>query len=314
MILTLPTTSNKSEAVDVIKWPEAIKTISVSSSLDETEQKAYFLASEEEAPLIVSLHQWSATYDRFDPLSEMAYEKGWNYIRPNFRGANNNPEAGGSELAIRDIDDAISFAKLNSSIDSQSIHIVGASGGGHAALMHLMTGFQNVSSYSVWVPIVDLVAWYGESVLRGTGYDKDIMAITESANNLNVNEARNRSPLYQEVPVDRINNTEINIFAGVNDGYDGSVPISHSINFYNKLIDELNYSPAHRVPTDIKSQLLYTQNLYDKQPDKNLGNRSIIYKNSVDNLSLTIFDGNHEILYQEAFDIILTFIQKNHLN
>lgn len=37
MILTLPTTSNKSEAVDVIKWPEAIKTISVSSSLDETE-------------------------------------------------------------------------------------------------------------------------------------------------------------------------------------------------------------------------------------------------------------------------------------
>lgn len=244
----------------------------------------------------------------------MAYEKGWNYIRPNFRGANNNPEAEGSELAIRDIDDAISFAKLNSSIDSQSIHIVGASGGGHAALMHLMTGFQNVSSYSVWVPIVDLVAWYGESVLRGTGYDKDIMAITESANNLNVNKARNRSPLYQEVPVDRINNTEINIFAGVNDGYDGSVPISHSINFYNKLIDELNYSPAHRVPTDIKSQLLYTQNLYDKQPDKNLGNRSIIYKNSVDNLSLTIFDGNHEILYQEAFDIILTFTQKNHLN
>lgn len=291
------------------QWREEISKISIASSKDDTYQDAYFLSSDENAPLIISLHQWSGTYDRFDPLSNAALENNWNYIRPNFRGPNTNPEAGGSILVISDIDDAISYSIDNGHVDPSQIHIIGASGGGHAALMHLMNGSSHVSSYSVWVPIVDLVAWYGESYLRGTGYDEDILAITSSTDSLNISEAQNRSPIYQNTPVDRVKNSEVNIFAGINDGYQGSVPISHSINFYNKLITDLNYSEENLVPSNTKSELVYTQDLTERNQTASLGEREVIYYNSTDNLSLTIFDGHHEILYDEAFRSILTLIE-----
>lgn len=229
-VLSFYLSKNNSEADE--SWPDEGTHIQIRSSFDNEFQNAYFISSEEEKPLIVSLHQWSASYDNFDSISEHAVSNDWNYIRPDFRGPNNTPQAGGSELVISDIDDAINYAIENGNVDEAQIHIIGASGGGHAALQHLMISDYTVASYSAWVPITDLVAWYGESRIRGTGYDEDILTITESEdNNLNVQEARNRSPIFQKTPVEKASNTVVQIYAGINDGYDGSVPISHSIRF-----------------------------------------------------------------------------------
>lgn len=275
-------------------WDSSIQHVKISSSLDNNLQDAYFRSSTNVAPLIISLHQWSANYTHFDPMSELAIEKNWNYIRPNFRGPNNNPIAGGSEYVINDIDDAVKFALSQGNVDDSHIYIIGASGGGHAALMHLLNSELEISKYSVWVPVTDLIAWYGESRIRDTGYDEDILAITKSEDGpLNIYEAKKRSPMYQTVLKEKIKDIDINIFAGVNDGYDGTVPISHSINFYNKLVEDMDYGEENRVPYDIEAQLLYTQTLYEVADREayTLGTRDIIYQTDIENISLVIFDG-----------------------
>jgi len=288
-------------------WPAEASTVKIPSSRDHTEQPAYFVSSDKPSPLIISLHQWSATYSKYDVLVEHAIENNWNYIRPNFRGPNKHAEAGGSDLVISDIDDAIDYAIENGNVDEDYIHIIGTSGGGHAALQHLMTSQKKVASYSAWVPITDLVAWYGESKVRGNFYSDDILTITDSQNGrLNIQEARRRSPIHQPTPVDKASQTTIQIYAGVNDGYDGSVPISHSIQFYNKLVRDLEYGEQHAVPQAVSSELLYTQSVTEELGTQLLyGKRDIIYNKKVNNLSLVIFDGNHEILSDEAFKSIL---------
>lgn len=297
--------SNRGSGED--NWPEQAEHIQIESSTDGSLQDAYFVQSFDTSPLIVSLHQWSASFDNYDSLVEHAVENDWNYIRPDFRGPNNNPEAGGSDLVISDIDDAIDYAIKHGNVDINRIHIIGASGGGHAALMHLMLSDKEVASYSSWVPITDLVAWYGESILRDNGYDEDILSITSSNDSiLNIEEARSRSPYYQDIPNGKISNTVIQIYAGVNDGYDGSVPISHSLRFYNKLVNDLNLGEGNLIPTDIESELLYTQTVSEElDSDISFSERDIIYSNRVENISLAIFDGDHEILVDEAFEILL---------
>lgn len=287
-------------------WSPELTQVGFASTMDNEIQEAVFHSATEEAPLVISLHQWRANYRAFDPMSEIALEQDWNYIRPNFRGPNNRPEAGGSEYVVSDIDDAISFAVKYGNVDVDNIFVIGASGGGHAALMHLMNSQLPVARYSVWVPITDLIAWYGESRVRDRDYYQDIMAITESTDQLNVHEARRRSPIYQEPPIERLQETDVHIFAGVNDGYEGSVPISHSINFYNMLISELEYGEEYEVPYNVEAQLIYTQSLFDTDNQENimLGDRQIIYQTASPTTALTIFDGDHEILHDKAFGLL----------
>lgn len=282
------------------EWPDKAVHVEIASTMDDHLQEAYFISSSNESPLIVSLHQWSASFKHFDPIIEMAMQEDWNYIRPNFRGPNTNPQAGGSEFVVSDIDDAITFALEHGNVDESRIHIIGASGGGHAALQHLMVSQNPANNYSVWVPITDLVAWYGQSFLRETNYDQDILAITDSSDgHLDIDEARRRSPMYQETS-DKISEVNLDIFAGVRDGYDGSVPISHSIDFFNKLVRELDYGEENEIPFEIRNELLYAQTVYEEY-EQQLGERDVIFQSIVENLSLTIFDGDHEILYSEAF-------------
>lgn len=300
--------SNEKKAdVNDLSWPKEAVTVQIMSSIDSAQQGAYFVKSEEKRPLIISLHQWSASFDHYDPLVTFAIDHKWNYIRPNFRGPNKTPKAGGSKFAVTDIDDAIDYALENGNVDPEHIHIVGASGGGHAALQHFMTSTKDVASYSAWVPITDLVAWYGESKVRENNYSKDILKITQSQNNkLNLEEARKRSPLHQTTPIKKAGNTIIQLYAGINDGYKGSVPISHTIRFYNKLVRDLNYDKNYLVSPEAFSELVYTQSVSEKfTPTFLFDERDIIYSKGINNLSLTIFDGDHEILPNEAFNSLL---------
>ena len=115
----------------------------------------FFSASgDRQQPLVVSLHTWSWDYRQKDPLAPMIFEKGWNYIRPDFRGANICPEACGSEKVIPDIEDAVRYATL---------------------LMYMKTTL-DIRSFSAWVPISDLVDWYWACESRGLKYAGDILS------------------------------------------------------------------------------------------------------------------------------------------
>lgn len=259
--------------------------VNIISSVDSNIQKAYFLKSDstEAQPLIVSLHTWSGGYDQYDPLSDFVKDNGWNYIHPDFRGANNKPEACLSNKVITDIDDAIIYAKKHSNVSK--VIIVGVSGGASAAIAHYMKGKEMVDEYSAWVPISDLNRWYFESTNKMNIYAKDLLNCVSDKNNSDdkMLELKARSPLLMEKTND---NKKINIYAGINDGYDGSVSIINSLLFYNKI-------SSNKISSDV------IQNLLSRNIMKNgkfLDDRAIYYKNSDQFSSITIFDGSHEML------------------
>ncbi len=290
-----------------IKWPEMFRIIGIRSSNDTSMQKAYFYRAEssKQKPLIVSLHSWSGDYRQEDPLSELCRIEDLNYIHPDFRGLNRSIDACCSNLVISDIDDAITFALKNANVDTSRIFMIGPSGGGYATLAMFMKSKHPIRKFSAWVPISDLVAWYHESRIRGNKYAEDILKCTGSENEvLNEIKAKEKSPIYWVTPNFKIPGTELKIYAGIYDGIQGSVPITQSINFYNKLLTDLSVIEKDKfVSTEEKLALLeYRKPLgeYGK-----ISGRDICLQKEYKGIKLTIFSGNHEILPEFALNELL---------
>lgn len=213
--------------------------ILIKSTLDNSLQPSLFYKSHstEKRPLLVGLHTWS--YDRFNQIENMlpyAEKYDFNLLLPEFRGSNlsTNPNcayACGSEFAKQDIKDAIDYVVKNENVDAENVFLLGASGGGHMAL--LMCGFcpEYFRAVGAYVPICDLGKWikqnkdYSEHVLSCCGEELD-----------------KRSPLYY---IDTIAKSNLKIFHGK---FDCVVPVSQSVNFYNDLTEK---HPHARVFLDI---------------------------------------------------------------
>ncbi len=197
---------------------------------------------------------------------------------------------------MSDIDQAIDWAIENLNVDTTEIYVVGASGGGYAALCHFMKSKRRVKEYSVWVPITDLKRYYFESKARGLKYANDIIKCTcGKCQEADLNEAVNRSPLFWKTPVEKLEYTTLNLHTGIHDGYTGAVPIAHSVLFYNKIITDLNVGKPFVVPSDDLIWMITTQTGVNQIKQK-IGNRQILYFKSFKNISLTIFEGTHEVL------------------
>jgi pimeloyl-ACP methyl ester carboxylesterase len=275
-------------------WPEDCRLVEIRSTADGNMQKAWFYASatDEKAPLIVSLHTWSGDYNQEDPLAAEVMRRGWNYIHPDFRGPNNTPDAGGSDLVISDIRDAIEFALRHSASDPEDVHIIGVSGGGYATLAAYMKLDYPVRSFNAWAAISDLEAWYSECRSRGLRYASDIKKITTGGNGFDSVEARRRSPLFMQYSSEWRKGATLNLFAGITDGYTGSVPIIHSTSFYNRIIN-LKY-PEEKglaVPDTLVINLLARR--YDTEGDypEHIGGRNIYLSAGTKDVRLVIFYG-----------------------
>ncbi len=279
-------------------WSNAFKLVEIKSAMDDHIQKAYFYASTaaDPAPLIVSLHTWSGDYTQEDTLSWLCVAKGLNYIHPDFRGKNSTKNSCCSDLVINDIDESITYAIENANVDTSRIYVVGTSGGGYATLSAFMKSKQRIRKFSAWVPISDLIAWYHESSIRQNKYAGDILGCTESNDSmLNMSVAREKSPVYWDTPVSKFDNAELFIYTGIYDGIQGSVPITQSINFYNKLLSDLAVSDSSKyVSAYEKLQLLeFRRPLGDFGK---IADRKIFLQKEYKNIKLVIFEGNHEML------------------
>jgi pimeloyl-ACP methyl ester carboxylesterase len=279
---------------------------STQSEIDAEWQPFYYWkAQKPDQPLVVVLHTWSGDYSQTEnSLANESRTKGWNYLHPNFRGPNYYPKACGSTYAIRDIDLAIDWALENLSVNPDSIFILGASGGGYATLCAYMKSRHNIRGFHAYVPISDLAAWYLESLVRSPKYAQDILDCTGSADStLNEKEARRRSPLYWDTPLEKRNHSSLHLYAGVHDGYIGSVPITHSINFYNKVLRDANVKDSEAYVDD--STIIY---LLTKQrgriEEKYLGGREVHLQKQWKNISLIIFEGGHEMLTDIALELL----------
>jgi hypothetical protein len=285
------------------QWLDDFALVEIPSSYDGQQQKVYFYSTTQnnKMPLIVSLHPWSSDYSYIETTSSLAQlvkNEDWNYIYPDFRGKNNTPQSCLSEAVIQDIDDAIAYAIMNANVDTTKIVVVGHSGGAFATLGVYLKSSHIIKYCMAWCPISDLEVWYYQSKYMGTKYWNDIAEVTGSGNVLNGGEARSRSPLYYPPPSPPINDQScLEIYTGINDGYTGSVPILHSISFYNKMAEYLGHQDG--VISDSNIIMLLSRTIkYDT--NEYISDRKILYKKSYADIGLFIFDGTHEILPEYA--------------
>ena len=255
-----------------------------------------FLVNDDKAPLIVSLHSWSGNYLEPDPLASSIIERGFNYIHPNFQNSSNKENGCLSSKIISDIDSSIDWAIRNGSVNKNAIYVIGASGGGYTALGYASKSKHLIQHTFAWVPVTDLYEWYLQSLSRNSNYASEILGCTGGS--LNLKELQVRSPINMQPK----RSLMISLYAGIKDGYEGSVPISHSINYFNKFAHK-----EDRIGVNDLQKLL--TRAYEPT-EKTFGNRQIYIDKSSKELSLIIFDGGHEMLKSAAINEIFSSIEK----
>lgn len=259
---------------------------------DGNMQEAYFLAAPGPAPLVVSLHTWGGDFAEPDPLAPLARAAGWAYIHPDVRGPNWTADACLSDKVVADLDDAIRYAMANGNVDPANIVINGFSGGGYTALGYYLRGGVPLNAVLAWAPISDLEAWYQQSRHAGRDYAGHILRCTESGDTLDVAAARRRSPLHMAMPP--LANGRLELFAGIDDGYDGSVPTLHSVRFYNRAVRQYGM-PENAVDSETALALL-SRTVMPNAGHPPIGGRTVIYRREDPAATLTIFAGGHEML------------------
>ena len=286
--------------------------VDIPSTYDTDKQKAFFYRSRSTKPLIVSLHSWGGTYSQKDSLALFSYQQDWNYIHPDYRGAQWNPNSCCFPPSVQDIDDAIHYAILHGNVDTNNIFVIGKSGGGSGVLAaFLKSKFKNLNCMA-WSPITDHVAWHDEvlldTILKKKYFNK-ILIGTNSKDTFNVTMAKAKSVQYMVVDsFSEYKSKKLTIYEGILDGIKGSTSIAQSIKFYNHLLQKWNVSDSNVYVDNKEFQHLFSERTSIKPTNTFLGKRKIIHSEQFNNVKLILFDGDHEIL----FDAAINELKKNH--
>lgn len=285
--------------------------IEVKSSLDDTTQPSYVIlpgnyeSDEDARPLLVSLHTWSGDlHQRNETLEAAANDEGWIYLFPNFRGVNDDPAACGSELAQRDILDAVDHCLKAYRVDRSRIYLTGVSGGGHMTLLMAGRYPDRWAAASAWVGISDLSAWHELHSARGSRYAEMMEACCSGKpgdSDETARRYRERSPLTYltdagDLPLD--------IAAGIHDGHEGSVPIRHSLDAFNAVAASNGMSTINEseiMELSQKNGRLKEPQPSDQVSDEALG-RDIHLRRQSGQCRVTIFEGGHEGITSAAVD------------
>jgi len=285
-----------------------VRTVIIRSSVDGAEQPALFYAppgarpgmAGGAVPLLVSLHSWSASFDKYDSLQSTlmgCIRRGWVFISPDFRGPNMRPEACGSDLAVRDVRDAVGFARENALVDAGRIYLMGASGGGHMGLLLARRAPDLWAGVSVACPITDLSSWYRFCEDKKYRYAEMMRGCFNGPPDVpeRAAEYRRRSPLFclevaKGIPID--------IQTGILDGHGGrAVPVDHSLRAFNVLLEanglankkftpeEINYiTEKARLPSSLSTE---TSN----EPGRKY---PILFRRDAGVVRLTLYDAGHD--------------------
>ena len=280
-------------------FPEAVRSTTIRSSYDQSEQPALFFmpasaqSGNQAVPLLVGLHSWSGDYRQKAsvPMAEWCVAKGWAFVHPDFRGPNWTPQACGSDAAVQDVLDAVDFIKSQGRIDPSRCYLMGTSGGGHMSLLVAGRHPEIWAGVSAWVPICDLSAWFYECRIAGRRYADDLLKAIGAPPHVAPQQYARRSPI---IWLQRAKNLPIDINAGINDGHTGSVPVSHALVAFNQLVPKANqiteqeileFTGHRRVPESLKRSDLSDPLYKEKQP---------LFRRTAGKARITLFDGGHE--------------------
>jgi poly(3-hydroxybutyrate) depolymerase len=283
---------------------EGAPTVTVPAYASAPKQLARFWSASTKAPLVVDLHQWSTDQSGFngdDVRFDLEVRKlGWNFVRPALAGKNNSPHACCSAEVLDGISASIQFAESQGKVDRSAIYIVGVSGGGYTTLCAYMSGKVHARAMIAWASITDLAVWHAQHT--ADQYGKDVESCTgSSAGKLNLPECSKRSPisLGNGQP-----DTPVYIFAGIHDGFTGSVPITHSVRLFNRLAD-LYGLPSQKIDDATLIEMLDRRVGPDSTKGKKIGGRLIHLERVAGAAHLTVFEGGHEMLTRATVPILV---------
>lgn len=292
----------------------ALTEISIASTLDGEKQPVLYWAPEkaktQPTVLFVFLHSWSSDFKQNNSKWQAeAVKRGWIYLHPNFRGVNNSPKACGSKFARQDILDAIDFIHKNFKVDQSRIYLAGVSGGGHMSL--LMAGHHpdRFSAVSAWVGISDIADWYRFHVKDGVP-QKYAKMILQSFGGPPGKSAAIDAEYVDRSPIHHLSasaDLPIDIFAGVNDGHAGSVPVRHSLVAFNEIakVHGTSVVSDREMRQLWENRQLSSPQASDKVTDETLG-REIKLRRESKHSRVTIFEGGHESIPAAAIAWLAT--------
>ncbi len=228
-------------------------------------------------------------------------ERGWIYLFPDFRGRNDSVEACASDIAKRDVIDALDWLIEHYPVDRARIYLTGVSGGGFMTLAMVASYPERWTAASAWVPLTDLRAWYdfhagdryGEMTRGCVGGDP-------AADPSVVAEMSQRSPLHQ---LGRAKDVALDIAAGRFDGHDGApIPVWHSLVSFNEIAAELGepqITAREILELSRHDPRLDNPQESDLVTDASFG-REIFLRRHAGRTRVTIFEGAHEGLASAA--------------
>jgi len=281
-----------------------IQDVRIPSTADGTAQAAFWLppVGDGKRPLLVILHSWSSGYTQHAgiPYAMWAKENGWAVIAPNFRGANDDPDALGSELAVQDAADAIDYAVRQAGVDADRVYVAGYSGGGMMALLLAGRHPEKVAAVSAWGAPHDLVGFFEFSARFGRPYATQIASAC--GGNPTVpgpaqDECVRRSPVTY-LHAAREQGVPVYIAQGINDPW---VHPSGAAEVFNALADpgeRLTSEQVARfgsgaVPSDVPVWS-------DVETYFGPGDPSPVYAQESGAVRLVYFDTGHEMIYNAA--------------
>lgn len=308
--LGFPTGASSACALEPSRWAldAEVRHVIIESSVDGQKQSALFFVpprsdsgkADGTVPLLVSLHTWSATFDKYDSLpSALAacISRGWVFISPDFRGPNVRPEAAGSDLAVQDVLDAVGFARRNAPVDGGRIYLLGGSGGGHMALLMACRAPGLWAGISASCPITDLAAWYRFCEEQKFRYAEMMRECFGGPPDIPQREAeyRRRSPLFclasaRGVPID--------IQAGLRDGHGGrAVPVDHALRAFNVLA-EANGAPDRKLTSEeiefMTREAVVPVSLAGEKEAEPGRKYPVLFRRDAGVVRLTLYDAGHD--------------------
>lgn len=270
------------------------------SSFDGTPQPFLLQAGEPGRPLVVHLHSWSARFNDSGGLEQLVHTcaaQGWSLCSPDFRGANDHPEACASPAALQDVLDAVKASKKELSDLEGSVFLSGGSGGGHMGLCLSHFAPKSFSAVQVWNPIVDLPAWHRLHQTRPTAYasmleqccggppgaDPDVNTQYEL-----------RSPIHF---LEQARGLPIQINLGIQDGHQGSVTIDHGLRAFD-ILARSNGHPerqlGNRMIDFLTGEAALPEDLISDPIEQGMRKHEILFRRQAGPVELLLFEGAHD--------------------
>lgn len=272
---------------------------------DGAKQPAMWFAppGTEAKPLLVGLHTWSSHYASAGGdavYAEWCIAQGWAFVHPDFRGPNKTPDALGSDRAVKDIVEAVAWARRQTSVDDTRIYLIGVSGGGHMAMQMAGRHPELWAGVSAWCGISDIAQWHAEHVKEGSAdrYAREIEAALGHVPAKDDAEAWKRSPLSC---LHAAANVALDINHGIHDGRVGSVPFTHSLRAFNGVVPQPDRLDADGMHSFYASQQL-PSNWPKAEPDASYATWPPVFRKVSGSTRVTIFKGGHEIVHQAALN------------